>query len=192
MVEAPAKKARTEGRHLLFSSESVNEVYPEKLCEQVSDAVLDTCLKTDPRSKVDCETATKDNMVMVAGEITTQAKLDYEGVWGAHSSGSFSGKDPTKFDRSAVVAFECLPGDVLALVVGRMLGQSCGIWDFALASNSCWFIWRRVNRELAWGYNDEVNQGTNVNPHGPLEDESWCGECRRRWFAECLCEDEDW
>jgi len=80
MAEAPAKKARTEERHFLFSSESVNEGHPDKLCDQVSDAVLDTCLTTDPKSKVACETATKDNMVMVAGEITTQAKLDYEKV----------------------------------------------------------------------------------------------------------------
>merc|ERR1712045_7611 len=63
-----------------FSSESVNEGHPDKLCDQVSDAVLDTCLTEDPKSKVACETATKDNMVMVAGEITTQAKLDYEKV----------------------------------------------------------------------------------------------------------------
>merc|ERR1711934_248553 len=54
--------------------------HPDKLCDQVSDAVLDTCLTTDPKSKVACETATKDNMVMVAGEITTQAKIDYEQV----------------------------------------------------------------------------------------------------------------
>merc|ERR1712147_414040 len=51
-----------------------------KLCDQVSDAVLDTCLTADPKSKVACETATKDNMVMVAGEITTEAKLDYEQI----------------------------------------------------------------------------------------------------------------
>jgi S-adenosylmethionine synthetase len=67
-------------RVFLFSSESVNEGHPDKLCDQVSDAVLDTCLKEDPKSKVACETATKDNMVMVAGEITTQAKIDYESV----------------------------------------------------------------------------------------------------------------
>merc|ERR1711966_40169 len=73
------KKAKTE-RRFLFSSESVNEGHPDKLCDQVSDAVLDTCLATDPKSKVACETATKDNMVMVAGEITTQAKLDYEAI----------------------------------------------------------------------------------------------------------------
>merc|ERR1711913_36631 len=58
----------------------VNEGHPDQLCDQVSDAVLDTCLTEDPKSKVACETATKDNMVMVAGEITTQAKLDYEKV----------------------------------------------------------------------------------------------------------------
>merc|ERR1719437_317747 len=67
-------------RTFLFSSESVNEGHPDKLCDQVSDAVLDACLKEDPKSKVACETATKDNMVMVAGEITTQTKIDYEKV----------------------------------------------------------------------------------------------------------------
>jgi len=79
MAEPAQKKARTE-RTFLFSSESVNEGHPDKLCDQVSDAVLDTCLAEDPKSKVACETATKDNMVMVAGEITTQAKIDYEKV----------------------------------------------------------------------------------------------------------------
>merc|ERR1739844_741246 len=63
-----------------MGSESVNEGHPDKLCDQVSDAVLDACLSEDPKSKVACETATKDNMVMVAGEITTKAKLDYEKV----------------------------------------------------------------------------------------------------------------
>merc|ERR1712172_222248 len=67
-------------RVFLFSSESVNEGHPDKLCDQVSDAVLDTCLTGDPKSKVACETATKDNMVMVAGEITTQTKIEHEKV----------------------------------------------------------------------------------------------------------------
>merc|ERR1711865_48818 len=74
------KKAKTGERRFLFSSESVNEGHPDKLCDQVSDAVLDACLKVDPKSKVACETATKDNMVMVAGEITTEAKLDYDAI----------------------------------------------------------------------------------------------------------------
>merc|ERR1719213_118481 len=67
-------------RTFLFSSESVNEGHPDKLCDQLSDSILDTCLATDPKAKVACETATKDNMVMVAGEITTQTKIDYEKV----------------------------------------------------------------------------------------------------------------
>ena len=79
MGEPAHKKAKSE-RGSLFSSESVDDEHPDKLCDQVSDAVLDTCLKEDPNSKVACETAKKDNMVMVAGEITTQAKNDYEKV----------------------------------------------------------------------------------------------------------------
>jgi len=75
-----AKRARNAERVFLFSSESVNEGHPDKLCDQVSDAVLDACLAQDPKSKVACETATKDNMVMLAGEITTQARIDYEQV----------------------------------------------------------------------------------------------------------------
>merc|ERR1712100_239850 len=67
-------------RKFLLSSESVNEGHPDKLCDQVSDAVLDACLTADPKSKVACESASKDNMVMVFGEITTQAKLDYDAI----------------------------------------------------------------------------------------------------------------
>lgn len=64
----------------LFTSESVNEGHPDKLADQVSDAVLDACLKGDPDSKVACETCTKTGMVMVFGEITTKAKVDYEAI----------------------------------------------------------------------------------------------------------------
>ncbi|TVU17983.1 hypothetical protein EJB05_34046, partial [Eragrostis curvula] len=64
----------------LFTSESVNEGHPDKLCDQVSDAVLDACLAEDPDSKVACETCTKTNMVMVFGEITTKANVDYEKI----------------------------------------------------------------------------------------------------------------
>lgn len=64
----------------LFTSECVSEGHPDKICDQVSDAVLDACLKEDPDSKVACETATKTGMVMVLGEITTKAKLDYQKI----------------------------------------------------------------------------------------------------------------
>merc|ERR1712046_455215 len=74
-----APKMATE-RIFLFSSESVNEGHPDKLCDQVSDAVLDACLTGDPKCKVACESASKDNMVMVFGEITTSAKLNYDEI----------------------------------------------------------------------------------------------------------------
>lgn len=64
----------------LFTSESVNEGHPDKLCDQISDAVLDACLEQDEWSKVACETASKTGMVMCFGEITTKAKIDYESV----------------------------------------------------------------------------------------------------------------
>ncbi|KEF55695.1 S-adenosylmethionine synthase [Exophiala aquamarina CBS 119918] len=64
----------------LFTSESVGEGHPDKIADQVSDAILDACLKEDPLSKVACETATKTGMIMVFGEITTKARLDYQKI----------------------------------------------------------------------------------------------------------------
>mmetsp|Transcript_23221 Transcript_23221/g.49422 ORF Transcript_23221/g.49422 Transcript_23221/m.49422 type:complete len:394 (+) Transcript_23221:69-1250(+) len=69
-----------EETSFLFTSESVNEGHPDKLADQVSDAVLDACLEQDPEAKVACETATKTGMIMIFGEITTKAKVDYEAV----------------------------------------------------------------------------------------------------------------
>ncbi|MCJ1475908.1 methionine adenosyltransferase sam2 [Lambiella insularis] len=64
----------------LFTSESVGEGHPDKIADQVSDAVLDACLAEDPLSKVACETATKTGMIMILGEITTKARLDYQKI----------------------------------------------------------------------------------------------------------------
>jgi len=61
----------------IFSSESVTEGHPDKVCDTVSDAVLDACLEQDINSRVACETFVKDNVVGLAGEITTDAKFDY-------------------------------------------------------------------------------------------------------------------
>jgi len=69
-----------EEGEFLFTSESVNEGHPDKLADIVSDAVLDACFEQDPDSYVACETATKTNMVMIFGEITTKAKVNYEAV----------------------------------------------------------------------------------------------------------------
>ncbi|MGB2955283.1 MAG: methionine adenosyltransferase [Anaerolineales bacterium] len=63
---------------LLFTSESVTEGHPDKMCDQISDAVLDACLAQDPRSRVACETATKTGYVMLLGEITTAADINYD------------------------------------------------------------------------------------------------------------------
>jgi S-adenosylmethionine synthetase len=62
----------------LFTSESVTEGHPDKLCDQISDAVLDACLKQDPYSRVACETATKTGFVALLGEITTRANINYD------------------------------------------------------------------------------------------------------------------
>src|SRR5512132_4221641 len=64
----------------LFSSESVTEGHPDKLCDQVSDAILDACLAVDPLSRVACETVAKTGFVLVAGEITTKAQLDFQRI----------------------------------------------------------------------------------------------------------------
>ncbi|MEA3188166.1 MAG: S-adenosylmethionine synthetase [Chthoniobacter sp.] len=64
-------------RRYIFSSESVGEGHPDKVCDTISDAILDACLTQDKRSRVACETYAKSNIVIVGGEITTRAKLDY-------------------------------------------------------------------------------------------------------------------
>jgi len=64
----------------IFSSESVGEGHPDKVADYISDSVLDACFAQDPSSRVACETLVKSNLVFLAGEITTQAKFDYEKV----------------------------------------------------------------------------------------------------------------
>lgn len=79
--------------NFLFTSESVGEGHPgkcniiifkfallDKLCDQVSDAILDACLKEDPKSRVACEAAAKTGMVMVLGEISSRASLDFQKI----------------------------------------------------------------------------------------------------------------
>lgn len=63
---------------LMFTSESVTEGHPDKLCDQISDAVVDACISQDPASRVACETATKTGYVMLLGEITTRAQINFD------------------------------------------------------------------------------------------------------------------
>src|SRR6058998_672048 len=67
-------------KNYIFSSESVGEGHPDKVCDTISDAVLDACLAQDPHSRVACETYAKCNLVVVGGEITTKAKLDVSAI----------------------------------------------------------------------------------------------------------------
>ncbi len=67
-------------KNYIFSSESVGEGHPDKVCDTISDAVLDACLAQDKFSRVACETYAKSNLVVVGGEITTKAKLDYTAI----------------------------------------------------------------------------------------------------------------
>jgi len=67
-------------KSFIFSSESVGEGHPDKVSDSISDSILDACLKQDPQSRVACETLVKSNCVTIAGEITTDAKFDYEKV----------------------------------------------------------------------------------------------------------------
>ena len=68
------------GRDFLFTSESVSEGHPDKLCDQISDAVLDAHLAHDPESRVACESLAKTGMIVIAGEITSKAKVSYTDV----------------------------------------------------------------------------------------------------------------
>jgi S-adenosylmethionine synthetase len=67
-------------KDFLFTSESVSEGHPDKMCDQISDAILDALLAKDPDSRVACETLAKTGMVVVAGEITTRATINYADV----------------------------------------------------------------------------------------------------------------
>ena len=64
----------------IFTSESVSEGHPDKVCDYISDSILDACFEQDPQSRVACETLCKSDTVVLAGEITTNAKLDYDRI----------------------------------------------------------------------------------------------------------------
>ena len=74
------KEKENKMEKLLFTSESVTEGHPDKMCDAISDAILDACLEQDPMSRVACESAACTGFVLVTGEITTNAQLDVPGI----------------------------------------------------------------------------------------------------------------
>ena len=75
--------------HYLFSSESVSKGHPDKVADQISDSILDACLAKDPSSRVACETLVTTGLVVLSGEITTKANLDYSAI-ARETSGRFT------------------------------------------------------------------------------------------------------
>ena len=80
VVFVQALSNKSMANSFVFSSESVGEGHPDKVADLISDSVLDACLAQDKSSRVACETMVKSNMVILAGEITTRAKLNYEAI----------------------------------------------------------------------------------------------------------------
>jgi S-adenosylmethionine synthetase len=73
-------KSSLDKRRSFFTSESVGEGHPDKLCDQISDAILDACLKDDPQSRVACETFSSTSLVLIGGEITTKTFVDFHNL----------------------------------------------------------------------------------------------------------------
>tara|TARA_Y100000590_G_scaffold461420_1_gene622940 strand:- start:255 stop:1502 length:1248 start_codon:yes stop_codon:yes gene_type:complete len=79
-VGGPMATTFEQSQSYLYTSESVTEGHPDKICDQISDAILDAIFSEDPNARVACETATTTNLIMVFGEITTTANIDYEAI----------------------------------------------------------------------------------------------------------------
>ncbi len=113
---------------MLFTSESVTEGHPDKMCDQISDAVLDACLAQDPRSRVACETATKTGYVMLLGEITTTADINYDNLVRKVVTGIGYDRAKKGFDGQTcgvLVAISQQSGDI-ALGVDQALESKAG------------------------------------------------------------------
>jgi len=112
----------------LFTSESVTEGHPDKMCDQISDAVLDACLAQDPKSRVACETATKTGYVMLLGEITTTADINYDNLVREVVTGIGYDRAKKGFDGQTcgvLVAISQQSGDI-ALGVDQALESKAG------------------------------------------------------------------
>jgi len=161
--------------HFLFASESVGEGHPDKLCDQISDAILDACLKVDPDAKVACEATAKGNKFMILGEVTLTKTINYEeiikdAVKKVGFTGKEKGLDYKDIDIDVIIEEQALE---IANAVhvkkseeeqgagdqGLMFGYATNEWDekilmpltHYLASKLCEKLSEvRNNKELPW------------------------------------------
>ena len=129
----------SSAQRFLFTSESVTEGHPDKLCDNISDAILDACLAEDPNSRVACETMVSTGMVVVSGEITTSATLNYPEII-RKTVGEIGYTDPDcQFDAkgcAVLISIEKQSGDIAMGVdtggagdQGMMFGYACDETD---------------------------------------------------------------
>ena len=102
----------------IFTSESVTEGHPDKVCDAVSDAILDACMKEDPMSRVACETAVCTGFVLVTGEITTKAHLDYQKIVRETVNEIGYNDAKTGFDGNTCAVFVAMDGQSADIAMG--------------------------------------------------------------------------
>ncbi len=106
------------GEKRLFTSESVTEGHPDKVCDAVSDAILDACMAQDPMSRVACETAVCTGFALVTGEITTKAQLDYQKIVRETINGIGYNDAATGFDGNTCAVFVAMDQQSADIAMG--------------------------------------------------------------------------
>ncbi len=116
----------------IFTSESVSEGHPDKICDQISDAVLDACLQQDKNSRVACEVMVKNNNVILAGEISTEAKINYEEIVRAVVKDIGYDNEKLGFNYDSLIITNHISEQSKDIIEGINLGDQLGSGDQGL------------------------------------------------------------